>query len=49
VIIGFPNFAHYSARYQLAIAAGRRYHCLPYQWHDTPNLHFLSVSDFNHY
>jgi methionine biosynthesis protein MetW len=19
---------------------------LPYEWHDTPNLHFLSVSDF---
>jgi methionine biosynthesis protein MetW len=22
---------------------------LPYEWHDTPNLHFLSISDFIEY
>ena len=22
---------------------------LPYQWYDTPNLHFLSISDFRDY
>jgi methionine biosynthesis protein MetW len=22
---------------------------LPYQWYDTPNLHFLSISDFTDY
>jgi methionine biosynthesis protein MetW len=22
---------------------------LPYEWHDTPNLHFLSISDFFEY
>ncbi len=49
-IIGFPNFAHYSARLQLA-AQGRApvTAALPYQWYDTPNLHFLSIRDFYEY
>ena len=49
-IIGFPNFAYIKARYQLAI---RGYapitRSLPYEWHDTPNLHFLSIADFINY
>ena len=50
VIVGFPNFAHYTARWQLGVV-GRApiTAALPYQWHDTPNLHFLSISDFDHY
>lgn len=50
VIIGFPNFAHYSARWQIFFR-GRTpiTPSLPYEWHDTPNLHFLSVSDFIEY
>jgi methionine biosynthesis protein MetW len=50
VIVGFPNFAHYLARLQMffngkaPITAS-----LPYAWYDTPNLHFLSVSDFIEY
>jgi methionine biosynthesis protein MetW len=50
VIAGFPNFAHYLARLQMffngkaPITAS-----LPYAWYDTPNLHFLSVSDFIEY
>lgn len=49
-IVGFPNFAYIKARYQLAI---RGYapitRSLPYEWHDTPNLHFLSIADFINY
>ena len=47
VIVGFPNFAHYNARVQLALK-GRApvTPALPYQWYDTPNLHFLSIRDF---
>jgi methionine biosynthesis protein MetW len=47
VIVGFPNFAHYNARIQLALL-GRApvTPALPYQWYDTPNLHFLSIRDF---
>ena len=49
-IIGFPNFAHYSARLQLAVR-GRApvTAALPFQWYDTPNLHFLSIRDFCEY
>jgi methionine biosynthesis protein MetW len=47
VIVGFPNFAHYKSRLQMffqgrAPVTG----ALPYQWYETPNLHFLSISDF---
>ncbi len=50
VIVGFPNFAHYSARFQLALQ-GRApvTPALPFQWYDTPNLHFLSIRDFVQY
>jgi len=47
VIAGFPNFAHYSARFQLAFRGKAPVtRSLPYQWFDTPNLHFLSIADF---
>lgn len=47
VIIGFPNFAHLASRSQIFFR-GRTpvTPSLPYKWHDTPNLHFLSISDF---
>jgi methionine biosynthesis protein MetW len=50
VIVGFPNFAHYSARLQM-VFRGRTpvTPSLPYDWYDTPNLHFLSISDFAAY
>ncbi len=49
-IVGFSNFAHYRARYQM-ILKGRTpvTPSLPYEWHDTPNLHFLSIVDFMDY
>lgn len=50
VIVGFPNFAHYKSRLQMFFQ-GRTpvTGALPYQWYDTPNLHFLSISDFKNY
>ena len=47
VIVGFPNFAYYPARYHLAIR-GRApiTRSLPYEWYDTPNVHFFSIADF---
>ena len=50
VIVGFPNFAHYKSRLQMffqgkAPVTG----ALPYQWYETPNLHFLSILDFKKY
>ena len=50
VIIGFPNFAYVTARFQIFFR-GRTpvTPSLPYEWYDTPNLHFLSISDFTQY
>jgi len=50
VIVGFPNFAYYKARLQIFISGKTPVTpSLPYMWHDTPNLHFLSISDFREY
>ena len=50
VIVGFPNFAHYRARSQMFFLGKTPVTpALPYQWHDTPNLHFLSILDFMSY
>jgi len=50
VIVGIPNFAHIAARCQVFFQ-GRApvTPSLPHEWHDTPNLHFLSVRDFVRY
>ncbi|MFH1784037.1 MAG: methionine biosynthesis protein MetW [bacterium] len=50
VIVGFPNFACWKGRWQLS-CRGRApvTLSLPYEWHDTPNLHFLSIKDFFEY
>ena len=50
VIVGFPNFAYYKARLQIFISGKTPVTpSLPYMWYDTPNLHFLSISDFIEY
>ncbi|NJD75515.1 MAG: methionine biosynthesis protein MetW [Candidatus Methanoperedens sp.] len=47
VIIGFPNFAHYKVRCQIFFRGKTPVTpSLPYEWYETPNLHFLSISDF---
>jgi methionine biosynthesis protein MetW len=50
VVVGIPNFAHIKARSQIFFR-GRVpvTPSLPYEWHDTPNLHFLSLLDFIDY
>jgi methionine biosynthesis protein MetW len=50
VIVGFPNFAYYPTRWQIFVKGKTPVtSSLPYQWYDTPNLHFLSISDFIDY
>jgi methionine biosynthesis protein MetW len=46
-IITFPNFAHWKARWHL-LANGRMpiSDLLPYEWYDTPNIHFCTIKDF---
>ncbi len=47
VIVGFPNFAYIPARLRLFFKGKTPITTsLPYRWHDTPNLHFLTISDF---
>lgn len=50
VIVGFPNFAYYKARFMLCFRGKAPITAsLPYHWYDTPNLHFLSISDFKYF
>lgn len=47
VIVGFPNFAYLDARVCLGLGGkAPMTPSLPYQWYDTPNVRFLSISDF---
>ena len=50
VIVGFPNFVYYRSRLQILFGGRTPVNAsLPYQWHETPNLHFLSILDFIEY
>jgi len=46
-IITFPNFGHWRSRLHLALK-GRMpvSDFLPYNWYDTPNIHFFTFEDF---
>ena len=46
-IIAFPNFGHYSVRLaHLFSGRAPRNRLFPYEWYDSPNIHFLTVDDF---
>lgn len=52
LIVGFPNLAVFTSRWQLCVlgrapVSGSR--SRPYRWYDTPNLRFLSIRDFRRY
>jgi methionine biosynthesis protein MetW len=50
VIVGFPNFCHIMSRVQIFFGGRVPVNAsLPYQWYETPNLHFLSIADFQTY
>jgi len=46
-IVAFPNYGHWSVRLSLLLT-GRapRSRCFPYNWYDSPNIHFLTIRDF---
>ena len=50
VVIGFPNFAYWKVR-AMMFFRGRVpiTSSLPYHWYDTPNVRFLSITDFRGY
>lgn len=50
VIVGFPNFAQLLARLRIFFLGKVPItRALPYRWYRTPNLHFLSITDFEDY
>lgn len=50
VIIGFPNFAHITARTTLFFKGRTPINeALPYYWFETPNVRFLTIDDFKDY
>jgi len=47
VVIGFPNFAYIQSRIMLFFHGRSPFTLsLPHRWYDTPNVRFLSISDF---
>lgn len=48
LIVGFPNFAFWKARYMLSLQGKAPITpSLPYFWFNTPNVRFLSIKDFS--
>lgn len=46
-IVAFPNFGHWRVRWS-HLVSGRspQTPLFPYEWYDSPNLHFLTITDF---
>jgi homoserine O-acetyltransferase len=50
VIVSFPNFAHWRCRVQLLFRGKAPVtKQLPFEWYDTPNIHCLSLKDFDEF
>ena len=47
VIVTFPNFGHWTHRWQILKGRMPVSDKLPYQWYDTPNIHLCTVADFD--
>lgn len=46
-IVAFPNFAHWSVRLaHLFTGRAPKTKLFPHDWYDSPNIHFLTVDDF---
>ena len=46
-IVAFPNFGHWRVRIShLMSGSSPRTELFPYEWHNSPNLHYLTVQDF---
>jgi len=46
-IVTFPNFGHWTHRWQILRGRMPVSKALPYQWYDTPNIHLCTVADFD--
>ncbi len=46
-IVAFPNFGHWKVRLaHLFSGRAPKTRLFPYEWYDSPNIHFLTVQDF---
>jgi len=46
-LVGIPNFGHWQLRAELLFTGKMpKTKALPYEWHDTPNIHLLTIKDF---
>ena len=46
-IISFPNFGHWSVRLAMLLnGQAPKTKLFPYNWYNSPNIHFLSINDF---
>ncbi|MGD8788353.1 MAG: methionine biosynthesis protein MetW [Burkholderiales bacterium] len=45
-IVTFPNFGYWRHRLQVMLGRTPVSRELPYQWYDTPNIHVLTIDDF---
>ena len=46
-IISFPNFGHWTVRAAMLFSGqAPKTELFPYDWYDSPNIHFLSINDF---
>jgi methionine biosynthesis protein MetW len=50
VIVSFPNFAHWRCRMQLMFSGmAPQTRQLPFRWYNSPNIHFLSIRDYDRF
>jgi methionine biosynthesis protein MetW len=50
VIVSFPNFAYWRCRLQLGLwGISPVTRQLPFRWYNSPNIHFLSLKDFEEF
>jgi methionine biosynthesis protein MetW len=46
-IVSFPNFAHISVRRQFTLSGTMpKSPAIPYEWYETPNIHMVTINDF---
>ncbi len=49
-IVSFPNFGYYKTRLQLLMKGIMPKNILlPYEWYETPNIHLLTIRDFQNF
>jgi homoserine O-acetyltransferase len=50
VIVSFPNFGHWLCRSQLMFKGiSPQTKQLPFRWHNSPNVHFFTLKDYDRF